>query len=234
MSALIGSNNIVTNGLIMYLDAANSRSYPGSGTVLTDLSQYRNNGTLTNGPTFNSANGGNIVFDGTNDYIQNPNINFGTTFTFTMWVKPTYNTNTLQMLVSNSSVGATANGFRFSINTFNTNDRKIYLEMGNGSVAQGLATAAGVITYNIWQQVVIVVDKTINTIKIYLNGVKLVDDNTMTLNFSTSNTFRLGIAGQTSNYPYKGNISVFMSYLKSLTDAEILQNYNATKARFGL
>jgi len=64
------SPKIATDGLVLCLDAANNRSYPGSGTAWTDLSRGGNNGALTNGPTFNSANGGSIVFDGTNDYVQ--------------------------------------------------------------------------------------------------------------------------------------------------------------------
>jgi hypothetical protein len=69
------SPKIVTDGLVLCLDAANNRSYPGSGTAWTDLSRGGNNGALTNGPTFNSANGGSIVFDGTNDYVEIPTRN---------------------------------------------------------------------------------------------------------------------------------------------------------------
>lgn len=61
--------SIVRTGLVMYLDAANGKSYPGSGTLWTDLTGTGNNGTLTNGPTFNSANLGSIVFDGSNDTV---------------------------------------------------------------------------------------------------------------------------------------------------------------------
>ena len=60
---------IVTDGLVLCLDAANSRSYPKSGTAWSDLAGS-NNGTLTNGPTFSSANGGSIVFDGSNDRVD--------------------------------------------------------------------------------------------------------------------------------------------------------------------
>ena len=62
--------NIVKDGLVLDLDAAKKDSYPGTGTAWNDISGNRNNGTLTNGPTFNSSNGGSIVFDGTNDYIN--------------------------------------------------------------------------------------------------------------------------------------------------------------------
>ena len=64
------SPRIVTDGLVFCVDAANKRSYPGVGTTWTDLTANKNNGTLTNGPTFDSANGGSIVFDGTNDYVD--------------------------------------------------------------------------------------------------------------------------------------------------------------------
>jgi len=61
---------IVTDGLVLALDAGNTKSYPGSGTTWYDLSGNGNNGTLTNGPTYSSVNGGSIVLDGTNDYIN--------------------------------------------------------------------------------------------------------------------------------------------------------------------
>ena len=66
---LTHSPRIITDGLVLCLDAANRQSYPGSGTVWTDLAGS-NNGTLTNGPTFSSANGGSIVFDGVDDFIE--------------------------------------------------------------------------------------------------------------------------------------------------------------------
>jgi len=65
---------IVTNGLVLCLDAADKKSYPGTGTVWTDRSENGNHGTLTNGPTFNGANGGSIVFDGPSDGVLLPNI----------------------------------------------------------------------------------------------------------------------------------------------------------------
>ena len=61
--------NVVTDGLVLALDAANTKSYPGSGTTWRDMSGNNITGSLTNGPTFNSANGGSIVFDGTNDSV---------------------------------------------------------------------------------------------------------------------------------------------------------------------
>lgn len=87
----VATKGIVQSGLVLNLDAGVSDSYPGSGTTWSDLSGNANNGTLTNGPTYNSANGGSIVFDGVDDYG-----NFGTVFgngfgsiTVTSWIKPT-------------------------------------------------------------------------------------------------------------------------------------------------
>ena len=89
--SLFHSPRIVTDGLVLCLDAGNTKSYPGSGTTWTDLSGRRNNGTLTNGPTFDSANGGSIVFDGTNDTVSIPasaNQVFGTgDYTLEWWSK---------------------------------------------------------------------------------------------------------------------------------------------------
>ena len=74
MSAF-GGPNIVDNGLVLYLDAGNRKSYTSGSTTWFDKSGFNNNGTLTNGPTFDSGNGGNIVFDGADDYGIIPDSN---------------------------------------------------------------------------------------------------------------------------------------------------------------
>ena len=87
---------IITDGLVMHLDAAQLRSYPTTGTTWTDLSGNGNNGTLINGPTFNSGNGGSIVFDGVNDYVTGFNsisINTTSSFAIEFWFNLTSFTN---------------------------------------------------------------------------------------------------------------------------------------------
>lgn len=90
-------NQPVPFGLVLYYDANNASSYPGSGTLITDLSSSALNATLTNGPTFSSNNGGTIVFDGTNDYITraaNSAFTFNTgDFTLEAWIKINGNSN---------------------------------------------------------------------------------------------------------------------------------------------
>ena len=79
--ALSHSPLIVTDGLVLCLDAANKKSYSGSGTTWTDRSGNGNNGTLVNGPTFDSGNGGSIDFDGVDD-----NVNLGNDSSFDLKV----------------------------------------------------------------------------------------------------------------------------------------------------
>ena len=91
----------ITNGLVLYLDAANKKSYPGSGATWTDLSGNSNTGTLTNGPTFSAANMGSILFDGTNDYVDcgnNSSLQI-TQGTISAWVKSTTNDSTFRGII---------------------------------------------------------------------------------------------------------------------------------------
>ena len=78
---------IVSNGLVLALDAADKNSYPGSGITWRDVSGNNNNGTLTNGPTFDSSNGGSIVFDGTNDFVTGSIGSINAPFTFSVFGK---------------------------------------------------------------------------------------------------------------------------------------------------
>ena len=84
--ALAHSPSIVTDGLALCLDGANVKSYPGSGTTWKDLSGKGNDGTLTNGPTFSSDDGGSILVDGSNDFISIPFA--GGVYCIDFWIKP--------------------------------------------------------------------------------------------------------------------------------------------------
>jgi hypothetical protein len=211
------SPNIVTDGLVLYLDAANTRSYPGTGITWSDLSRGGNNGTLINGPTFNSGFGGSMVFDGTNDYVSGScttvNANVGMT-TF-IWVRTTITSP--QVFFSHTS-GAN-NGFR--------------LEIDGG---QFLLTFGGVANYSSgngvsdgnWKQLVVTTVGT--TGRIYING-NLVASPTVGTMQGTPNQFV--ISGSTIRF-LNGNVASVILYNRDLSAAEVLQNYNATKSRFGL
>jgi hypothetical protein len=211
------SPNIVTDGLVLYLDAANTRSYVSGSTTWNDISRSGNNSTLINGPTFNSANGGSIVFDGTNDYVSGScttvNANVGMT-TF-IWVRTTITSP--QVFFSHTS-GAN-NGFR--------------LEIDGG---QFLLTFGGVANYSSgngvsdgnWKQLVVTTVGT--TGRIYING-NLVASPTVGTMQGTPNQFV--ISGSTIRF-LNGNVASVILYNRDLSAAEVLQNYNATKSRFGL
>lgn len=229
MSANHGPN-IVTDGLVLYLDAANTKSYPTTGTTWSDLSGYRGNGTLTNGPTFNTSNSGSLVFDGIDDYINGSLTNLPTgssNRTIGAWFKTSKAmlTNQYQII--------------FWYGNAATNQGIFSLVGGDANISVGAKARFGASQYgNLvgspqevndgnWKNGVIVIESSVYTI--YLNGVS-VASKTMTTN--TANTiYTVGVG--TGVY-FQGNIANVNVYNRALTAAEVLQNYNASKSRFGL
>jgi hypothetical protein len=220
---------IITNGLVLYLDAANRNSYPGSGTTWTDLSGNNNNGTLTNGPTFNASNMGSIVFDGTNDYIYRSSLNNfnSSTYTILLWGK----------FVSVSSSGILFNLGRSSgdadteAQLYYNNSRLVYWDYA-GSIAFNFIQSSGTLSTNVYQYLGFTKNSTNGTF--YINGYS---SGTGTAAFDaniSTNDFTIGADIRDSINYVNGNISQFLLYNRVLTAAEILQNYNATKSRFGL
>lgn len=224
--ALIHSPRTVTDGLVLALDAGNAKSYPGSGTSWSDLSGKGNNGTLTNGPTYSSDNGGSIVFDGTNDYIdvsgtESLNAPLTINFTLSIWVYPTKTGNWQGVFTKNRSTNTQVGLFLSSDNQF------IFGFSGTGGNLVGSTFST-----NTWYHIVLV--QTANTSrKIYINGSL---DATKTSSFGTassgSETFRLGQASGVNEY-FGGRISNASIYNnKALTASEVLQNYNSLKGRY--
>ena len=235
------SPKVVTDGLVLYLDAANTKSYPGSGTAWSDLSRSGNNGTLVNGPTFNSGNGGSIVFDGTNDYVDcgfiSRNILNNNQFTLNYWLRMT----------------GSARGDFFNIKNFNTpqddigffidTNNKLYAYFKVGDVITVNVTGYAAVSnttfirntiYNICVQ-----KDTSQKIVMYVNGI--LDNNTYSTITNTTNvaSTQLWIGSNRTNLttpavPFPGNIYQTSIYNKALTAQEIQQNYNATKTRYGL
>jgi hypothetical protein len=217
--------NIVKDGLVLCLDAAKRDSYPGTGTAWDDISGFRNNGVLTNGPTFDAGNGGNIVFDGTNDHILIPNIPIGTnTFTIDMWFKMNGNQVDNAALFSVAAAPSTSN---LQISFLN-NTQLLFFYAG-AMVSNAFNFNVSFIT-NTWYNIHITKDST-NDIKSYVNGVQ-----TNLINYDANYNFtqqiRLGLNRGGTVY-FKGNISVTRLYVnKFLSATEVLQNYNATKNRY--
>jgi hypothetical protein len=225
------SPKIITDGLVLYLDAANTRSYPGSGTVWSDLSRGGNNGTLTNGPTFDAGNGGSIVFDGVNDFVS---VNSSSTIPIGS------NARTLSIwfyTVASTWVGDVNNLFQYGGATTRSSlgiDFHIsYPQMqlwtyGDDMVFNSTFSQIG------WKNITVTYNGNV-TILIYENGI-FTQTKTLSGVLNTSSTpLYIGSANPAiiSTY-YLGNIANVQIYNRALSATEILQNYNATKTRFGL
>jgi hypothetical protein len=224
--------SIVTSGLVLNLDASNASSYPGSGTSWFDLSGNNNNGTLTNGPTFDSANGGSIVFDGTNDYVDLGNISQlkpTTQITVSAWVyRSTMNDSQNEAIISCTQVG----GYELF---YTTNKMTFYVYAGGSYRIPEMSTSA----ISGWMNFTATYDN--RYAKLYYNGVlQNTVDSGATNNISyVANNILIGAeasAGSTreSGFEWTGKIAQTLIYNTSLTASEVLQNYNATKAKFGL
>ena len=223
---------IVTNGLVLHLDAAQRRSYSGTGTTWTDLSGNGNNGTLTNGPTFNPANGGIIQFDGTNDNVLIPNatsIISTTALTIAMWVKWTTvgtTTSTIQVLFDNNHSANPIKGIVLQDRPDLNKALTFSVNMTNST--QG-ARSTSIVGDGNWKYVVGTASN--NITKIYVNGV-LEGQATEGPIAPIQPNITLGIWQGTSFRALNGLIATTSVYNRALSDAEVLQNYNATKARF--
>jgi len=227
---------IVTNGLTYYLDAANSRSYSGSGNTINSLISGIG-ATLVNGVGFTSSNNGSFFFDATDDYCRLPTNFFihdsGTSFSVSLWFK----TSTTGMILGqeNGATPGTGSGWVPAIYV-DTNGKLRTSCFWGGSTANQSTSSASV-NDNLWHQVNVTFESTSH--KSYLDGV-LFDTITKTQT-SYSGTYYYYIGSgknsswtSTGNMTFSGNISNFLFYNRALTSAEILQNYNATKKRYGL
>jgi hypothetical protein len=217
-------NKIITDGLISYLDAANLRSYPGSGTVWNDLTINSNNGSLVNGPVYNSTYGGNITCDGIDDYIQ-PTGSV-TSFTLSMIYQP---------LVFDTNVGTAR--YNCVLETDNGGSDKMFLRYNStnsggqlllanhGSAGGELSVTVNHSTGNVYDAS-ITYDDTSKYTALYINGI-LVGNMTMTSALLYQGTRQLGFTFNCRYYNFK-------LYNRALSATEVTQNYNALKGRFGL
>jgi hypothetical protein len=217
---------IVKEGLVLALDAANTKSYPGTGTTWKDLSGNGNNGTLINGPTFDSGNNGSIVFDGVDDrFDTNVNILKGSqTFTINIW----FYTATLKgTLLSEGASSNIAIQFWLSSNINGT-----VLQFGDGT-NDSYFNSRITLNQNVWVNLCfIVVNKTGYS---YLNSIfQSSYTNTSDIFWAgTTGTFKLG-SRENNGSNSDCRISNVQLYNRALTPEEILQNFNATKGRYGL
>jgi|694.fasta_scaffold00011_178 hypothetical protein len=235
--------NIIKDGLFLYLNPNSPNSfYDTSSTIIKDISGNGNNGTLINGPTYNSNNGGSIVLDGTNDYL---NTNIG--------IKPTSTTiEVVCSIISNTSIKTGGNTVAqyivFRQNTRTSNFEAVVLNYiqsgltgyfeGTMSSSGGLAKQVSTPLINLNQIYSLTATYDSNNITLYLNGQFVSQTSTgFPIDYNLVHTYKLGRAdaiGQTFDGYLNGKIYDVRFYDRTLTSSEILQNYNSTKSRFGL
>ena len=237
------SQDIVRDGLVLWLDTNDKTSYPGSGTVWRDLSLSGNIGTLVNGPTFNDANGGFFSFDGVNEYsyIDNSSLTYNrSNFSVETWVKPTGNHSNFKVgAFSKWNTGAgTDNEFLLGFWNF-TGPSPLWFTVqspqnSGGFNGQGAFEVQSSFNYivNQWYHLVGTFDGPNSTLKLYVDGI-LVDTNTTfndTQVKTTSIRYYIGAFGV--RFSILASISKCALYNKTLSATEVLQNYNALKDRY--
>jgi hypothetical protein len=222
---LAHSPKIVTDGLVLCLDAADPKSYSGSGTAWTDRSGNGNDATLVNGPTFSTTNGGVIVFDGSDDYATVP-------------CSQVVGESTISVeMVSNWRING--GGMFFGFYTYDVYTAGGRLGYNNGQsniIGIDASTVSSLGLIGSYHHYVFIMNSSGTLIdnKIYIDGVS----QTMAAVLNNDGTCRAFTSSMRINSWNNGGYSgdnddaYFRMYAKELTQDEVLQNYNATKSRF--
>lgn len=246
--------NIVTDGLVFNSDSGRPSSYPGTGTAIYDLSGSGNTAILTNGPTYSSLNGGTIVFDGSNDYLEaahSSSLNISGSITVDVWIYLTSlsNSNDMCLIAKYSNAGgatnqswilfkSTTNYASLSPNGTGGNNEFVWLATSGGNGNGTFVGTGEQVQANTWYNVTALYNSSNEKIEIYING-QLKSSTTRTGQTSgvlQTNTRNLSIGSTPADGTryVQGRIPVARVYSRALTSTEILQNYNAIKNRYGL
>lgn len=220
-------NSIVTDGLVFYVDAANIKSYPRSGTSCTDLIE-KQTGTLQSSGMFENINAGIFSFDGGTNYIDFSNDNSLTptnAISISLWVK-TNDSGTYRGLIDKWD-GTSSTGYMIELGPSGVNQGKARFSIGS----QTALSATVIINNGNWHHIVATCNNTNGFI--YLNGIQ---NNTASLTMTgINNSDNLKIGGDNvSTFYLNGSVGPIQIYNKALSASEVLQNYNALKGRFGL
>ena len=221
--SIIDGPRIVTSGLVLQLDAANTKSYPGSGTTWTDLSSNNNTGTLTNTPTYSSANNGSIVFDGVNEYVQTSYNTQLNDFTICSWFK---------------STAVAAGYFRIADKKYDTG---FFFGSNNSTTlwGGGVKTSSGfntiTLSNNAWHFLAMV--RTGTSLTVYGDGIS--NTNTTVCGSGAIDSTILSIGATINDGAgqrdwFTGSIAQVSIYSRALTAAEVQQNFNAQRGRYGI
>ena len=217
---------IITDGLVLYLDAANKSSYPGSGTTWYDLSAQKNNGTLLAAPTYD---GSSFTFNGTTQYVGSFPIQIADTESKTVsaFVNPINSTTSMGVCGTYVGVGG---GWGVLLN-YTGNGEIIYFHAAGTTAGVNNAITTG----NTWYHIAAAYNKATTTVTFYRNGVQFGSPNTSVTTLTLNpNSGSVAADGQGSGRAFSGKMSNIQIYNRALSATEVLQNYNALKGRYGL
>jgi len=217
---------IVTDGLVLNLDAGDYASYPRSGTTWYDISGNGNNGTFTNGPTYDSANKGSIVFDGSDDYVSVGNLGSFTSMSICTFMKRDGNQVNYAGLVFSRGTNTTGLGYRGATNQlgYHWNDSS-----NTWSWASGLVPPDGE-----WIMAALCVSGSVATMYMCSSsGITSASNTSYTHTSTTVDDLKIGEDESVVRHS-KGNVATVQIYNRALSSTEIQQNYDALKGRYGL
>jgi hypothetical protein len=230
---------IVTDGLVMHLDAGNAASYPGSGTTWTDLSGNGKNATLVNGVSYSSDNGGVLTLDGVDDYMSlDSTLSVATNAPFSIelcfYITSFANTypNLIQLKTN------TSYSYQISFTSFAPPNGYSGVIFGatSGDSWKRINTLEQLIE-NTWNHIVLTYSGSgsdnINSYNFYRNNINYV---------SLGNANDFGATGQfnhigtidANRFFFNGKLPIARIYNRALSAAEVEQNFNVTKGRYGL
>lgn len=232
---------IVKDGLVLYLDAGLTSSYPGTGTTWTDLSGNGNNGTLVNGVGYSSSDGGSLIFDGVNDYSGHGDVLDMSTNSITIvsWVRP-LSIRTFSTWIVSKSIAA-GEAFRYACGVDANTNKPVMLfsPISTGIIAVGSTS----LLTNTWYMLTCVFNRA-SSMQIYVNGQAETMSGTTDIsaysstNFQSNYPYRIGSYTNFDNVgvynPFNGNISQMLHYTRSLSQSEIQQNFDALRGRYGI
>ena len=215
----------VTAGLVLNLDAGDAASYPGSGTAWTDLSGNGRNGTLTGGPTYSSADGGSIVFDGTNDFVQCSGSLTATAATFVIWMRRNGPQDDFDGIIYSRSANATGLSF------FGTTNKISYT--WNNAVNTYTWDSGLTVPDLTWCMIAVSVTSTAATAYLCQSGGITSATNTVSHTSTVLDDVKLAQDDLGGRF-FNGRIATAMIYDRALSADEISQNFNALRSRYGL
>jgi hypothetical protein len=217
-------NPVVTTGLQLYLDAGNASSYSGSGTAWNDLSGNGRNGTLTNGPTYSATNGGSIVFDGSNDFVQCTGSLTVTAATFVTWIRRNGTQGQYDGIFFSRGTSVTGINFQSS---------NLLGYHWNGTTNTYLWNSGLTIPDATWCMIALSVTSTAATAYLCQTSGITTATNTVSHGSSVLDDIKLALDDVASRY-FNGNIAIAQLYNIALSAGQVSQNFQADRARFGV